>query len=106
MCINAFRLHAMSSIQTGRQKRPLFSGQKAFKQFILEEDHVLHPVESAPTFSQRLALAIFLSMLSSGTTLLGIILRVRVVSYIGIVFMFLIILWFAYSYRNRPCSPA
>lgn len=87
----------MSTIQYGRQKRPLFSGQKAFKEFIVEENSVMLPIKPKRGFLQRLLVAVLLTIVTSGTTFLGIWLHVQVLSYVGMSCMFFVIVWFIYS---------
>ena len=86
----------MSSIEVGRQKRPLFSGQKAFKQFIVDEVKVLSPVPQK-TFLHKLMYALALTIITSGTTFMGIWTGNYIISYVGIIFMMFVIIWFIYS---------
>jgi hypothetical protein len=87
----------MSTIQYGRQKRPLFSGQKAFREFIVEETSVMPPAKPKRGFLKRLLVAVLLTIATSGTTFLGIWLHVQVLSYVGMSCMFFVIVWFIYS---------
>lgn len=88
--------YLMSSIGVGRQKRPLFSGQKAFKQFIVDEVKVIPPVPQK-TLLHKLLYALALTILTSGTTFVGIWTRNYIISYVGIICMIFVIIWFIYS---------
>lgn len=86
--------NAMSSVQTGRQKRPLFSGQRAFKQFIVEESDVITPASPKANLRSKIAQALAFTIATAGTTGLGIWLGLTRIIYAGMFSTVVIILWF------------
>jgi len=89
----------MSYVQTGRQKRPLFSGQRAFKQFIVEESDVISPTPPKANLRSRIARALAFTIVTAGTTGLGLWLRLTRIIYVGMFSTVVIILWFVCFFR-------